>query len=145
MCLKLYVGSVRRLPLCHDEWLAVREAAGEESAALPGFDGLNVYVVGAHTGCGCGFPSVKAELPVGYYEGLFEFEDPEEREKTLRSAARLIAWLKEGAAGQAALKLYPVWDGDEGDPPLGLVQWRLAEMDPGTLLFTEAFVYELNA
>jgi hypothetical protein len=42
-----------------------------------------VRFVGAHTGCSCGFPSIRADAPVEHFDGMFC--DDEYREADLRA------------------------------------------------------------
>lgn len=145
MCLMLYLGSAKPVPLWEGDLFSVEEVRAEDLAVKQWFDGLSVYFIGSHSGCSCGFPSVKAERPVRYYEGIFDLDDPEERQKDIQSTELLIALIREHATPSEPLLLYPVWAGDEGNKPKGHITWTLADLDPNTLVFTEDFMYEVQA
>jgi hypothetical protein len=57
----------------------------------------------------------------------------------------LIELLRDVIKPGELVELYPVWDGNEGDPPKGRVSWSLERIVPDTSLFTEQFLYEVRA
>ena len=98
-----------------------------------------VRFVGAHTGCSCGFPSVIAESPIEYYEGMcFPSDD---READLRSVRALLEAMGEAVSVSGTVELYPVADGDEWKPLKGVIEWRLSALDPERFFFNEGFMH----
>ena len=79
----------------------------------------HVRFIGAHTGCSCGFPSVISDEPVEYYEGFFDGKD--DRADDLASVRALLALIDDALADGEAVELLPVWVGDGGEKPLGVV------------------------
>ena len=77
------------------------------------------------------------------WEGMFS--DSDEREASIRSMRALIDLLRDVMKPGESVELYPVWDGNEGDPPKGRVGWSLERITPDTSLFTEQFFYEVRA
>ena len=102
-----------------------------------------VRFVGAHTGCSCGFPSVIAESPIEYYEGMpIESDD---RAADLRSVRALIELVRHAAATSESVELYPVADGEESEPPRGVVEWQLSSLEPERFFFNERFMHVLRS
>jgi len=101
-----------------------------------------VRFVGAHTGCSCGFPSVIAEQPVEYYEGMPLGGD--NRDADLQSVRALIGLLRGLLAVADEVQLYPVSDGDQGHPPKGTVIVDFAAIAPETFFFNERFLLRVG-
>jgi hypothetical protein len=139
MCLTLYIGTAKELPLTSSPDLTI-EALGEaRQDVTQWFSQSAVRFVGAHTGCSCGFPSVIAESPIEHYDGMPLESD--NREADLRSVRALIELLTQAAAHTQRIELYPVADGDEGKPPKGVIEWRLETLDSERLFFNERFFH----
>jgi hypothetical protein len=100
-----------------------------------------VRFIGAYTGCSCGFPSVVAEQPIEYYDGILE--DHPERESELKSVQSLLDLIQAHvAAGE--VQIYPVWDGNEGDAPKGTIRLSAESLRPETFFFNEQFFYRVT-
>ena len=67
----------------------------------------------------------------------------EGRAKDLSSVRALFVVLAEALARSAAVELFPVWAGDESDPPIGLVEVTRNQMTPEKFLFTQHFLYRI--
>ena len=88
MCLMLYVGTAAALPLISSADLRVENVDEARQGVKQWFSSPAVRFVGAHTGCSCGFPSVIAESPIVYYEGMPLQSD--DRVADLRSVRALL-------------------------------------------------------
>lgn len=139
MCLMLYLATATDQPLRSSPELSVEEVEPSREAVRQWFSFPTVRFIGAHTGCSCGFPSVMAEEPIEYYDGIFQ--DGPDREADLRSVRLLLALLREHVTTTGKVQLYPVWDGEEGSPPKGTIDVELDALDPDTFFFTEQFLY----
>lgn len=92
-----------------------------------------------HTECGCGSPSVIAESPVEYYDGLSL--DSDDRAADLRSVPALITVLRQAATRTALIQLYPIGDGDKSTAPKGVLEWKVGALDAERLFFNEGFMH----
>ena len=142
MCLMLYIGSHDGLPERSTPHLTVEPVEPARRSVLQWFTDPVVQFVGAHTGCSCGFPSVVSESVVEYYDGMWP--DSEERADDLRSVSALIQLVRTASRAGRNIALYPVWDGNEGEAPKGVVQWSLEQLVPETFFFTQQFMYVLR-
>lgn len=98
--------------------------------------------IGAHTGCSCGFPSVTAESPIDYFDGMpLESQD---RGADLRSVRALIELIRQAASHSSRVELYPVWDADQSKPPKGVIDWQLDSLDAERLFFNERFLHVVH-
>jgi len=139
MCLMLYIGTDEELPLLSSPDLKVEQVEPVRQVVRQWFSQPVVQFVGAHTGCSCGFPSVIAESPVAYYEGMPLHSD--DRRADLKSVQALIELLGQALARSNRVELYPVADGDESKPPKGVIDWQLTALDPDRLFFNERFMH----
>jgi hypothetical protein len=90
MCLMLYLATQRDQPLRNSPELSVEEIEGSREVVRQWFSLPTVRFVGAHTGCSCGFPSVMAEEPVEYFDGMFH--DDENRKAEPRGVQGVVCW-----------------------------------------------------
>jgi hypothetical protein len=141
MCLMLYLATSDVQPLRSSPELSVEDVDVSRSAVRQWFSLPNVRFIGAHTGCSCGFPSVSADEPVDYFEGMFRDED---REKNLRSLQSLLALVGEHVAPSGEAQLYSVWNGEEGSPPKGTINVGLNALNAETFFFNEQFLYRVT-
>jgi hypothetical protein len=141
MCLMLYVGTAEALPLKATADLKIENVDPTREAVLQWFSQPAVRFVGAHTGCSCGFPSVIAESPIAYYEGMPL--DSGDRVADLRSVRALIELVRHLSIS-ARVELYPVADGEEGKPPKGVIEWQLAALEPDRFFFNERFMHVIQ-
>jgi hypothetical protein len=139
MCLMLYVGTRTELPLLVDGDIRVEEVKQDRRAVRRWFSSPFVHFVGAHTGCSCGFPSVIAEAPIEYFDGLLPKAD--ERPADLKSVQALIDLLRASPGEAEAIELYPVADGEEDLSPKGLIRMQLSSLDPERFFLNERFMH----
>jgi len=139
MCLMLYIGTREALPERETPDLSVEPVEDARRDVFQWFTQPVVQFVGAHTGCSCGFPSVVAESVIEYYDGMWEASP--DRADDLRSVSALLQLLRAALDAGEPVELYPVWDGEEGKAPKGVVQWSLEQLGPETFFFTEQFMH----
>lgn len=138
----LYVGSAEELPVVASADLRVENVTGARRSVEQWFTLPAVRFIGAHTGCSCGFPSVTAESPIEYFEGMpLESQD---RAADLRSVRALIELIRQAAGHSSRVELYPVWDGDQSKPPKGVIDWQLDSLDAERLFFNERFLHVVH-
>ena len=138
MCLMLYIGTVEPLPLVTSPDLRIETVEVNRQSVAQWFVNAGVRFVGAHTGCSCGFPSVIAESPIEYYDGLRLESD--NRAADLRSVRALLELLGQLSRSQD-VELYPIADGDESKPPKGVIEWHMGALDAERLFFNEGFMH----
>ena len=139
MCLMLYIATAEALPVTASADLRVETVDGARRGVEQWFSHPAVRFIGAHTGCSCGFPSVAAESPVEYFEGMTLGSD--DRLADLRSVRALLALLRLAAGRGDRVELYPVADGEESHLPKGVIDWQLDALDPERLFFNERFMH----
>jgi hypothetical protein len=139
MCLMLYIGTAEELSLRSAADLRIESVDAARRDVTQWFSYPSVRFVGAHTGCSCGFPSVIAESPIEYYEGMpLESDD---RVADLRSVRALIELLRQVVSRSDGVELYPVADGEELKAPKGVIEWELDSLAPERLFFNEQFMH----
>jgi hypothetical protein len=92
----LYIGTSEELALTSSVDLQIEDVGAARQDVKRWFQHPAVRFVGAHTGCSCGFPSVIAESPIEYYEGMDLQSD--DREADLRSVRALVELMNRVAA-----------------------------------------------
>ena len=142
MCLMLYMATDGDQPLRESPDLRVEDVEDSRATVRQWFSLPTVRFIGAHTGCSCGFPSVIADQPVDYFEGMFN--DDEERQADLNSVRSLLALIQEHVRAAGEVQLYPVSDGDESSPPKGTIDIFSEALDPATFFFNEQFLYRVT-
>jgi len=142
MCLMMYLATAGDQPLRSSTELSVEALENSRTSVRQWFSLPTVRFIGAHTGCSCGFPSVIAEEPIEYYDGIFD--TTEDRPADLASTRALVALIRQHVNDGAEVELYPVGAGDEGRSPKGTVQLSIDAIDPETFLFTEQFLYRVR-
>ena len=95
--------------------------------------------IGAHGGCSCGFPSVIADSPIDDFEGMLI--DSDEREADLRSVDALVELLRRILESSSSIEIYPVWDGDQAEPPKGVIEWQVGALVPERFFVNERFMH----
>lgn len=138
----LYLGSARPLPLRDWPEIQVEEVEDALSVVKSHFSVPEVQFIGAHTGCSCGFPSSEAEQPVEYYDGMFD--DDADRAKDLESVRALLALIDE-ALPAGDVELFPVWVGEEADPPRGILHIKRSELTAERFILTRPYLYRVTA
>jgi hypothetical protein len=122
--------------------LSVEEVEPSREAVRQWFSLPVVRFIGAHTGCSCGFPHVIAEEPIEYWDGMFDGQD---READLTSVEALLALVREHVTATGEVQLYPVWDGEEGKSPKGVISLGVEALNRERFFFNEQFVYRVTA
>lgn len=135
----LYIGTARELPLEASDDLRIELVEDRRRSVVQWFSQPAVRFVGAHTGCSCGFPSVNAEGPVEYYDGMPL--DSDERAADLRSIQALIGLIRRTLAVSDRVELYPVADGSEAAAPKGVIDWPLDSIQAERFFFNEQFMH----
>ena len=143
MCLMLYLATSGDQPLRISSELSVEKVEDSREAVHQWFSLPTVRFIGAHTGCSCGFPSVMAEQPVEYFDGMFDAD--KKRDADMRSLRSLLALVRTHVAAAGEVQLYPVWDGAEGSRPKGTIHVGLDRLNPETFFFNEQFLYRVTS
>jgi len=138
----LYLATSGDQPVQSGTDLSIEALDSLQDAVRQWFSLPVVRFVGAHTGCSCGFPSVVAETPLEYFDGMFD--DAENREADLRSLRLLLDVVRRHVEAAGVVELYPVWNLEEGTPPIGMIELRLDALDPETFFFHERFVHRVT-
>jgi hypothetical protein len=143
MCQLLYMATADDQPLQESPELRVEPVEPLRAEVCQWFSLPVVRFIGAHTGCSCGFPSVIAEEPIEYFEGMPLGGD--DREADLASVRALLALARERLAVEGRFEWYPVADGDEAVPPKGAIDVCLEELSAETFFFNERFLYRVTS
>ena len=139
MCLMLYIGTARELPLEASGDLRVEEVEDRRRGVIQWFSQPAVRFVGAHTGCSCGFPSVIAAEPIEYYDGMPL--DSDDRAADLRSVHALIGVIRTALEASDRVELFPIADGSEATAPKGVIEWQTDSIQAEHFFFNEQFMH----
>jgi len=142
VCLMLYLAAASDVPMIDTPQLTVEEVEAERSVVRQWLSLPAVRFVGAHTGCSCGFPSVAAETPVEYHEGMFD--SAEDRTDDLASVRALLDLVATTLVSNPTVELLAVWAGDEWEPPVGTIDVQFREIEAEKFFFTEHFLYRIS-
>jgi hypothetical protein len=142
MCVMAYLASSVNVAVRDGSDLSIELVEPNRDAVRQWFSFPEVRYIGAHTGCSCGFPSVVAEQPLSWYDGLFDGND--ERARDLASVRELFGLIDELLAQTSTIELLAVWAGDEFEPPDGVVRMRRRELEPEKFFFTQHFLYRIE-
>lgn len=145
MCLMLYVATAGDQPYIQNDLLNVEDVEPKRLAVRRWLTLPVVRFVGAHTGCSCGFRSIEAAEPIAFDEALFHDDDREAEPKDRASLAALMAMARAYVERDGTVEMLAVWDGDEGEPPLGVVDKAASELQPDQWFFIERFLYRVTA
>ena len=141
MCLMLYLAASGDVPLRAPPdappELSVEEVEDSRSAVRQWFSLPTIRFIGSHTGCSCGFPSVIAEEPIEYFDGMFN----DDRDDDLRSVRALLALIQEHVRTSGEVQLYAVADGDEQLPPKGRIEIAVNTLAPASFFLNERFLH----
>lgn len=143
MCLMVYLATAREQGTFESAELTVEAVNSELNTVGRLFTLPFVRFVGAHTGCSCGFPSIIAEEPIEYFDGMFN--EIEDRAADIESARALLAVVNEHVAQSRIAELYAAWEGDERHEPKGLITLTVAELSAETFFLIERFLYRFVA
>ena len=142
----LYVATTGDQPYVESDLLHVEDVEPKRLVVRQWLTLPVVRFVGAHTGCSCGFRSVQATEPIEYDEKMFLYEDDRENAETARaSLAALMAMARAFVERDGSIEMLAVWDGDEGEPPLGTIEKTIGDLQPETWFFIERFLYRVTA
>lgn len=119
--------------------LSVEEVDISRRAVRQWFSLPTIRFIGSYTGCSCGFPSVIAEEPIEYFDGMFDGDD--DREEELRSVRALLTLIQEHVSASGEVQLYPVADRDEHLPPKGKIDVSVNTLAPSSFVLNERFVH----
>ena len=145
MCLYVFLASDKSMPEINSEYLIVRKIDQEEKEMVRRWPSKpEVYFVGSHTGCSCGFPSVVIGGSIDYSEAMEMFEESDVLPKDRTSLAALRGYIQAHVAHGEVVQLYPVWYNSDR-APLGLIPLRLQDMEPEKFFFVEGYVYYITA
>jgi len=138
----LYIGTAEELTTSSSPDLRIETVSAARQDVKRWFSQPAVSFVGAHTGCSCGFPSIMAESPLDYYDGMPLQSD--NRAADLRSVRALLDLLGPALVRSDRVELYPVPDGDELKEPKGVIEWELRALDPEQFFFNERFLHVVH-
>lgn len=141
----LYVATAGDQPYIQNDLLNVEDVEPKRLAVRQWLTLPVVRFVGAHTGCSCGFRSIEAAAPIAFDQALFREDDREGEPKDRASLAALMAMARTYVEPDGRIEMLAVWDGDEGEPPLGVIEKTVADLQPDTWFFIERFVYRITA
>jgi hypothetical protein len=145
MCLMLYLATRGDQPCFETDVLLVKDVKPSRTAVRQWFTLPVVRFVGADTGCSCGFRHVIADAEFDYNEGMFDDTgDPDNAAASRKSDAALVAMIRDHVLRDGEVELFPVWDGDEGEPPLGTIVKGTDALRPETWFFIERFLYRVG-
>src|SRR5688500_1721859 len=142
MCMMLYLGTRLGVPVKTSADLRIEEVTPAGDSVRQWFSLPHVHFVGAHTGCSCGFPSVTAEVPIGFFAGMFD--DHPDRAADLRSVRALLEVIREQLSEEDEVQLYPVWNGEEGEPPKGTVNLPPEQLVADQFFLNERFLHRIT-
>lgn len=142
MCMMLYLGTRLDVPVGAAADLRIEEVSSAREAVRRWFSLPYVHFIGAHTHCSCGFPSVTAEVPIEFVPGMFD--DHPARAADLRSVAALLGLMSAHVSGDDEVQLYPVWDGEEGEPPKGTIELTAEDLEADRFFLNERFFHRIR-
>ena len=145
MCLVLYMATSEPVAERETEDLTIERLRSGGEGVARHFANPHLYLIGAHTGCGCGFPSVAAEGPVKYFEGMFDDEDDEDRLKNLASVRALLELIGSCLTNASVVELFAAWVGDEAKRAHGTIELQLEQVEAHTFFFNEGYLYRIKA
>ena len=142
MCLVLYLATETEILPRSGEFFSIESINDSSENVVQWFSLPHIVLLGAHTGCSCGFPHVLAEEPIPYFDGMFD--DSKDREDDLVSCTDLLCLVGKCLSTSEYIELFPVWNGEESLPPKGTVALDYSSITPETLCFTEHFLYRVS-
>jgi len=145
MCLMLYVATTGDQPYVETDLLNVEDVDPSRMAVRQWLSLPVTRFVGAHTGCSCGFRSIVATEPIAYDAHTFNEGEPDESAEARASLSALMTMARSFAERDGAIEMLAIWDGDEGEPPLGTIDKAVGDLQPETWFFIERFLYRVMA
>ncbi|MCB9886054.1 MAG: hypothetical protein H6838_11200 [Planctomycetes bacterium] len=105
------------------------------------FSKPSVRFVGVEGGCSCDFRHVLADAPFDYFDGMFDHEDPERRDRSDAVARELLAIIQAPLQNGGSVELYPTWAGERLSMPKGSHTMSASEVRPERFFFAEDHLY----
>lgn len=105
MCLSVHIASDRALPLSTwnpDARAFYLETVPVDAPMRDRFSLPNVYFVGSHLGCGCGFT---------------RYENDDECDKTQANYSALAGVIRDVLSQTSSVEVFTCWEGDHGREP----------------------------
>ena len=90
------------------------------------FSKENIYYVGSHEGCGCGFR-----------QEWFWMQDEEDVEKTSKNQRQLFDYVSECLIDEDVIEIYACWAGSENDPAKSKSEIFVGELIKPDFFFKE--------
>lgn len=141
MCLALYIGSTSSFESFSSELLVLQPVDDGMAPVRAWFASPHVAFVGVPT-CNCAFAHVIAEEPIEWFEGMFE--GPENREEQIQAAGELLRLIGSALATSPEVEMYPVWNGDEKEPPKGTISLLHSAQVPARFFLNERFLHRVT-
>lgn len=113
MCLAVYVAVEGSIPGIDERQFNVRPLARREERVRRQFSKTNVYYVGSHTGCGCGF--------------IGDDPDPEDVAARAQSVRAFVAYL-DAQLPVDDLELFTCWEGAQAKAPQRRLELRRSQL-----------------
>ncbi|MGO9096938.1 MAG: hypothetical protein ACLQGV_17160 [Bryobacteraceae bacterium] len=144
MCLMLYFAAASPIGKEGRARLTLEDLREDEVVVRQWFSMPHVMFVGVDGGCSCEFPSVRAEIALLSYEGMFR--EDEDREDEIALGRELIALIQECLSSGPRVELYAAFlTSPEITAPKGTISLKASELDARTLFFNEQYFYEITA
>jgi hypothetical protein len=116
MCLSVHIASNAPLPVStwdRDARAFYLEAVPVDAPVRDRFSLPNVYFVGSHLGCGCGFT---------------RYENDDERDKTQANYAALAGVIRDVLSSTSSIEIFTSWEGDHANEPELLESVSVSEL-----------------
>jgi hypothetical protein len=129
MCMAVYIASNFPLPLVawredQPDFYVTELGDGDEKVRTQ-FSKPNIYYVGSHTGCGCGFE----------YGKYPEYEDHVEESR--QSVMQLSQYLTKATEQNETIELFACWEGAQAEMPVKRGKARPSDMGGERFWFEE--------
>jgi len=149
MCIVVYLSTDHELVESDDAFLKVeRIATDHDDLPTPPLRFKQVYYVGSHLGCGCGFLFYDASLEeLTLTPELVEFAldslEPDERKQSEKSNQELFELINICLSKSDEAELWVTWSGGGSLRPQIDVQLDISNIDPQRFFLTEGHRYHL--
>ena len=146
MCLMLYLATDQPVPEQAVGRLTVAAIDGALDAKLANsFSKPFRRHVGGDGGCSCDFQSVLSEVPISYFDGMFQGDDPEARSHSAACVRSLLGLVSAALAPGGTAELCPSWADEEELPPKGRIDLCVQDVVPEEFFFVERFLYVMSS